>query len=195
MRAKDFTITAGIAVATMVGALALVGPTGVDARRGAKRSIRTKGVQASIRTTRTTRRPTAQLTLVNTTNDTVQVNPRVALYSEAPGSEFSRMVSRPREHWSNEQLYVLEPGETKTVDLDPDKKVPRRSLAWFSLRAGKRQTDTNAFVARPARKPGKLAKKGGKRPTKIAKPMKSANRVAKAPMMEQAPEAQMAMAF
>jgi len=192
MSAKDFAIVAGIATATLVGTLAVVGPTGVDAGRGKRRAIRAKGVEMSLRTTRTTRRPTAQLTLVNTTNDTVQLNPRIALYTEARGSEFSRMVQPPRQRWSDEPLLVLEPGETKTVEIDPDQKIPRRSLAWFTVSAGKRQLNTNNFVARSPRN-GKLAKKSSKKPTKASKaPMKqAANRNAKRPMP--ARQAQMAM--
>lgn len=174
MRTQDLAITAGIAMITMVGGLALFAPTGVDARRGKKRAFKVDGVEMSLRNTRTTRQPTARLTLVNTTNETVHINPRIALFTEAPGSEFSRMVQRPRERWSDEPLYVLEPRESKTVDIDPAKKIPRRTLAWFTLRSGKRQTETPSFVARPARKAGKLAKKPGRKPSKATK--RAANR-------------------
>lgn len=168
MHIRDLTIVASIATVTLIGSLALFAPTGVDAGRGKRRAVRARGVEMSIRTTRATRNPTARLTLVNTTERTVEVSPRIALFTETPGSRHARMVQPPRQQWkSDDSLYVLEPGETRTVELDPSKRIPRRSLAWFSLRHGKRQIDTNDFVARAPRR-SKVARKNSNRRLTVA---------------------------
>lgn len=78
--------------------------------------------------------PTLLITAVNPTDRAVETAVWVNISASSPASRISRVMVLPKPLWSSEKCVVsLKPGETKTVTLATDAKLPAGQMISITL--------------------------------------------------------------
>ena len=77
--------------------------------------------------------PTLKLTATNPTDQPVEATITATMTSKAPMSRMSRMMPLPRSLWNRECTIGLKAGETKTLTLSPDVKLPAGQVVSVHL--------------------------------------------------------------
>ena len=77
--------------------------------------------------------PTLELTATNPTDQPVEATITATMTSMAPMSRMSRMMPLPRSLWNRECTIGLKAGETKTLTLSPDVKLPAGQIISVQL--------------------------------------------------------------
>jgi len=151
MRTKDIALTSSVAVLTMLGALFAVAPAPLNASADDVPTVDVNGVSISVVTSAPRRRPTAKLTLVNTTEDAVVVSGTLTLYETSLASMGGRMAMPSKERWNHDCLFVLNAGEEKTVELRAGSKLRPNTMGHFTFAVkapGEEVLYTESFVPR-----------------------------------------------
>ncbi len=133
MGLKDIFVSGAVAGFTMLGALALVAPVEVNASRDAIETVNVNGVEMSVRTLKARRRPTAELTLHNPSDEALVMRGTLKLYETSLANLGGRMAQPSIERWEEDCLYVLNAGETKKVKLRAKKKLRKRTMGHFTF--------------------------------------------------------------
>jgi len=96
-------------------------------------------------------KPTLKLTATNPTDKPVEATVSVNMTSMAPMSRMSRMMPMWRSLWNRECTIGLKAGETKTLTLSPDVKLPAGQVVSVQL-TDKKQTIRVTLLEAPAPK-------------------------------------------
>ena len=152
MRIRDSLITAAAAASTMALVLTLVGSAPLDAAgpgelalpRAPLPTLVVNGVELTVEGDLDDT-PVARVTATNTGDTPAHVAAELRLFAQAPSSPMARMVSMPRETWSQPCLVALGPGETREIEITAD-ALPERHEGYFVLSVGELTLASGRFA-------------------------------------------------
>ena len=136
MKVKDILAVLGVAAATVVFTVVLLGPQRVGATgkaEGIKPTIAQPKLTAQkcVFTLKTDKpsyeageMPVLQVKAANPTGEPVEAAVWISMSSSSPASMISRVMVLPKPLWTEKCLVKLKPGETKTVTLATEAKLP-----------------------------------------------------------------------
>jgi hypothetical protein len=129
MRVQNVLGVLGVAMATMVFTLMLLGPWNVGISKEAKGitpriarpTFTSHGCEFTLKTGKPAYKPgespLVEVTVVNPTSKAVEATVWVSMLSAEVPSRLSRVLTVPRPAWSKPWCVSLKPGETKTTRL------------------------------------------------------------------------------
>jgi hypothetical protein len=136
MRLQGALVVLGTAGATMAFTVMLLAPRGVSAVDAVERikpmiarpQLASQGCVFVLKTDKPAYdagdRPTIEITASNPTAKAADASVWINIASSAPTSAMSRMLPVPRSLWSHQCAVSLEPGQTKTVSVVSEAKLP-----------------------------------------------------------------------
>lgn len=136
MRLQDVLAVGAAAVVTTAFTLALVAPRDVGAVDAtgkitpviARPQLTSEGCRFVLKADKATyeagQAPGFELTASNPTGKPATATVWVQVLASAPASPMSRVMPRPRSLWSHQCVVSLAPGETKTLSIASDAKLP-----------------------------------------------------------------------
>jgi hypothetical protein len=145
MKTNDFSVVLAVAAITTAAAWMCLGPrrvaTASDPQAGLAirqaPSLQHAGVVLSLQTGNRAQavpdRPTLRLTAINGSSAPRRIPVQIRMASTAPSSPLSRVVAMPVERWSQELLVELAPGQSRTVQIQPEASLPAGQEATITL--------------------------------------------------------------
>ena len=136
MRVKDILAVLGVAAATTAFTVGLLGPGRVAATSTvegikpviAQPKLTVDGCVLSLETDKPVYKageaPRLQVKATNPTDQPVETTIWINMSASSPASPLSRMVVLPKPLWTEKCLVSLKPGQTMTVPLDTQTKLP-----------------------------------------------------------------------
>ena len=149
MKTNDVVAVLGIAGATAVMVLVLVGPglaTAVDegakaAPEIARPKLLVDGCTITLKTDKASYKagetPTIEIEAVNSSQEAVELPIELFLSAQSAMSAVSRMGPVSRQYWTRKCILVLKPGERKTMAVAADAGTPANSSISLTVRGGK----------------------------------------------------------
>jgi hypothetical protein len=154
MKWQDVLAVAAVAAVTMAFTLVAFGPTGVGAGDDVQAlraeivqpTLTSQGCEFSLKTDKPAYRPdetaTLELSAANPTDKSVETAVWLNITATSPRDMLSRMPIIPKPIWIHECKVILAPGETKTVRVTADVKLP----AGQSIAIGMSDRDTSVIA-------------------------------------------------
>ena len=136
MKRQDMLVVAAVAAVTMTFTLVAFGPAGVGAGDDVQTlraeirqpTLTSQGCEFALKTDKADYQPgetpTLELTAKNPTDKPVETAVWFNITSSSPRDMLSRMPVMPKPIWIHECKLTLHPGETKTVTVVADIKLP-----------------------------------------------------------------------
>ncbi|MGO8925457.1 MAG: hypothetical protein ACLQU3_00835 [Limisphaerales bacterium] len=147
MKTKDIltitTVALGTATLTVAAFWAAPIEAGSDAdtppAKLAKPQLISHGVEMTLasaggRVFKAGDQPEFELTALNTTNQLANVSVCVTMTASSPADALSRVIRLPKVLWQQEQVFTLQPNETKMLALCASTNLPVNSVISVSLR-------------------------------------------------------------
>jgi len=177
MRLQDCLAVLGTAGVTMAATVLLLTPRGVNAVATIKPVIpqpefTAQGCVFTLKTDKSVYeagdKPAFEITAHNPSGETVEARVVVGISASAPVSPMSRMLPVPRSLWSHESAVRLSPGETKTVTVVSEAKLPEGQSIRITLSDKKETVLANSLsvpnTVRQVPQPSLTAKPAGAQP-------------------------------
>ena len=154
MKWQDLLAVAAVAAVTMAFTLVAFGPTGVGAGDDVpalraeivQPKLASQGCEFTLKTDKPAYQPgetpTLELAATNPTDKPVETSVWLNITASSPRDMLSRMPIIPKPIWIHECKLTLQPGETKTVSVTADVKLP----AGQSIAIGMSDRDTSVIA-------------------------------------------------
>ncbi|MEI6654690.1 MAG: hypothetical protein WCP45_07985 [Verrucomicrobiota bacterium] len=146
MKTQDLMTVVTVAVATASltvmtfwsGALNAGDDANKPAAQIAKPKLLAHGIEMTLaavdgRTLSAGEEPVFELTAVNTTGEATTASIHIAMTASSPRDMMSRVPRLPSALWQHEQPLVLQPNETKVIQIPAAAKLPANSMIAVSL--------------------------------------------------------------